>query len=270
MNNKLPHPASKKKTAPQKKRRKLKKSVKKVLLLFSLILFALITTRLYVVQKHHIELEKKATQLVALKKRTKEKQERQEKQEKQEKLEPYKTYSSKTKEKLSADHLNSHLILQTDERWANSHYGWGAVPTIAKNGCAIASLSMVNAYFNKSTDTPNKVLKWAGDNYFTDGGTSWNIFPDFAVQYNYNFINLGDNIDSAIPYLEQGIPVVASMHAGDYTTVGHILVLASTNSKGIRMLDPNDNVQKKNSLTTHSTEKIQSNLNHLWVFTKLT
>lgn len=182
---------------------------------------------------------------------------------------PIKAYGNKTRATLKQAKLNDHLILQTDERWANQKYGWGQFSTVDKNACAIASLSMINAYWDDSKElSVNEVLKWAGNDYFTDYGTSWNIFPAFAQKYGYTYKDLGSNLSAALPYLKKGIPVVASVHPGLFTTVGHILVLSHADDKGIQVLDPNDNALKKHSLTPFPNDTIQEELSHLWVFEK--
>lgn len=162
--------------------------------------------------------------------------------------------------------LNSCLILQRDERWAKEPYGWGIYTTVDKNACAIASLSMINAYWKNTELTMTDLLKWAGNDYFTDSGTSWNIFPEFAKNYGYTYTDLGTQLDKALPYLKQDIPVVASFNPGIFTSVGHIMVLIHANDEGICVLDPNDDLSKKNSLTRFSTADVQKSLAHLWVF----
>ncbi|WEV60851.1 C39 family peptidase [Streptococcaceae bacterium ESL0729] len=180
---------------------------------------------------------------------------------------PIKAYGNEARAELQKQGLNANLILQTDERWANLPYGWGTYTTFDKNACAIASLSMINANYQKGDLSVQNVLDWAKNDYFTDEGTSWNIFPAFAEKYDYNFTDLGDNIDSALSYLSQGIPVVASVKPGIFTSVGHILVLSSLDDQGIHLLDPNDDAKKRHSLTAFSKEQIQNELAHLWVYT---
>ncbi|WEV45351.1 C39 family peptidase [Streptococcaceae bacterium ESL0687] len=179
---------------------------------------------------------------------------------------PIKAYGNETREELKKQGLNDNLILQTDERWASLPYGWGIYSTFDKNACAIASLSMINANYQKGDLSVQNVLDWAKNDYFTDDGTSWNIFPAFAQHYGYTYTDLGDNIEDALPYLNQGIPVVASVKPGIFTSVGHILVLSSANDQGIHLLDPNDDAKKRHSLTTYSNEQIQNELAHLWVY----
>lgn len=164
------------------------------------------------------------------------------------------------------------LILQTDEQWAQHDYGissdGSSETTMARNGCAIASLSMVLSYWRDTPIAPNEILNWAQNNYYVEGqGTAWSIFPDFAGQYQLNYHDLGDDVYAAQSFLEQGIPVVASVVAGDFTDGGHILVLRDWTAEGISVNDPNDDPQKNHFTQRYSPEQIASQTIHYWAFT---
>lgn len=177
-----------------------------------------------------------------------------------------KSYGMAVREQLKAQGLNDDLILQTDERWANEIYGWETDATVGNNACAIASLAMINAYWQHTPLTINQVLNWAGNDYFTDAGTLWSIFPAFAEKYGYKYKDLGTNVADALPYLKNNVPVLISVKPGRFTTVGHIMVLTHADDEYIRLLDPNDNENKNHALTSFSKEVIQKELRHIWVF----
>ncbi|MGX4645639.1 MULTISPECIES: C39 family peptidase [Holzapfeliella] len=182
---------------------------------------------------------------------------------------PMQAYAQQVSAKLKQDSLNSHLILQTDERYKSLPYGTGA-GTLDENGCAVASLAMVSAFFDNSIKTsPADILNWSGSRYFVDGqGTSWDIFPAFATQFGYQYHDLGNDINNAIPYLKQGIPVVISVGPGQFTQSGHFMVLSYSDDNGIRLLDPNDDPNKNHSLTIYNPAEIQKDMMHIWAFTK--
>ena len=250
---------------PKKKRRKLKKKVKRVLLLILACICLLIG---FSVKNHLHQRQIEAQQQEKiLKEKAKAKQAR-EKQLAFEKKNPQRTYSEKTRKKLTKENLNSYLILQTDERWAKKKYGWGESTTFAKNGCAIASLAMIDSYWQKELIKPTTVLSWAKDDFYTDQGTSWAIFPQYAQQNNYQYLDLSDRIQNALPYLKKGIPVLISVNPGKFTPNGHIMVLSAYNGKKIRLLDPNDDAKKKHSLTWFTPEELQNEAAHLWVLYK--
>lgn len=246
----------------QPQKRHLKKSVKLILLLI-FIFFAIFLIMIKASNNHVNALQ---SELLATKGDLKKSKKQIHSLQEEVKF-PLKSYELKTRKELQSEKLNSNLILQTDERWANKSYGWGTYTTVDKNACAIASLSMINAYWKHTPLTINSVLNWAKNDYFTDSGTSWSLFPAFAKEYGYEYKDLGTNISNATSYLKKGIPVVISVKPGKFTSVGHIMVLSHFDGKNIRLLDPNDDAKKKHTLTNFSELEMQQELTHIWVFT---
>lgn len=162
------------------------------------------------------------------------------------------------------------LILQTDEQWADAAYGFGeGENTLRKNGCGIVSLAMILSYWDNRLVTPTEILNWAQDNYYMEGaGTAWTIFPDFATQYGLNCWDLGNDLGTAQTYLTQGIPVVASVTAGTFTTGGHIMVLRNWDETGITVNDPNDSAEKNHYQQSYDPTLIASESINYWVFTR--
>lgn len=181
---------------------------------------------------------------------------------------PQQSYAQKTNEQLEKEQQSPYLILQTDERYRDLHYGGGLRDTLDINGCAIASLTIVDSILKEALTEPTVVLDWAKDDYFTDGGTSWAIFPAFAKEFEYEFEDLGNNIENALRYLDAGNPVVVSAKPGYFTTVGHIMVLTDYTDGGIRLLDPNDNLRKQHSLTAYPVDEVKGEFMHYWGFKK--
>lgn len=136
--------------------------------------------------------------------------------------------------------------------------------TLDINGCAIASLTILESILKDELLEPQVILDWAKDDYFTDGGTSWSIFPAFAKEFGYEFEDLGDNIENALRYLDAGNPVIVSAKPGYFTTVGHIMVLTDYTDEGIKLLDPNDTARKQHSLTTFPVDDVKGEFMHYW------
>ncbi|EEV29665.1 conserved hypothetical protein [Enterococcus casseliflavus EC30] len=66
-----------------------------------------------------------------------------------------------------ADTQQVPLIVQADRRWGNDTYGYGETQnTFAANGCAIASLAMIDSFWTDHPSNPDKLLKWAGDQFY--------------------------------------------------------------------------------------------------------
>lgn len=249
----------------KKKRRKLKKKVKKVL---AIILIFLCTITFFAIKNQMNKKGIQAQQAALLQKQKIAKEKKLKQQKRLEKKYPIKTYAEKTRVQLKKKSLNTYLILQTDERWASQKYGWGKADDLATNGCAIVSLAMVESFWKKKMITPNEILEWSKERYYTDQGTSWVIFPKYAENFRYQYHDLSDRINNALPYLEKNIPVIASVYPGRFTDVGHIMVLTSYDGKYIHLLDPNDNKEKQHSLKSYTPDEIQQELAHLWVIYK--
>ena len=178
-------------------------------------------------------------------------------------------YSQEANQTLKGNQVLTPLILQTDERWAQDSYGTGEDNTLAKNGCAILSLTMVLSYFEEKEATPQDILSWAQNKYFVNGqGTSWQIFSDFASHYHLQYHDLGNDFQSASKYLQQKIPVIVSVKPGRFTEVGHIMVLGAKKNNQVLVLDPNDTPEKNTYQELFHPEDVTGDIVHYWPFTK--
>lgn len=177
-------------------------------------------------------------------------------------------FAHQVNETLTAEASTTPLLLQSDEAWAESHYGNETGGTIRANGCALLSLAMVLSHHRGTLIDPNEIFQWAGDRYFINGsGTAWTIFGDFAAQYNLDYHDLGNDLNAALPYLDQQIPVIVSVQPGQFTTGGHIMVLRRTENGLIRLLDPDDTPERSHYSGGYSPEEIAAESIHYWTFT---
>lgn len=181
------------------------------------------------------------------------------------------SFSQKANQFLNKDKKNGDLplLLQTDERWGEVTYGLESSNNdLAHNGCALASLAMINSYWKQHTTTPTDVLSWAKNTYYVKGqGTSWQIFSDFAAANNLQFENLGNHFNRAKEFMNNGIPVIVSVKPGTFTTVGHIMVLATDSQGRLKVYDPNDSPTKQHYRETYDSETfIEEGINYwaLW------
>lgn len=177
-------------------------------------------------------------------------------------------FAQQVNETLTGEGSTTPLLLQSDERWAETHYGNETGGTIRANGCALLSLGMVLSHHRGNLIDPNEVFQWAADRYFVDGsGTAWSIFSDFADQYALTYHDLGNDIQATLPYLDQGTPVIVSVQPGRFTTGGHIMVLRKTENGFIRLLDPDDTPEKSHFAGSFTPEEIAAESIHYWTFT---
>lgn len=182
------------------------------------------------------------------------------------------TFASEANQDIQANTAEKRapLILQTDEKWGSTAYGSGSGEnTLAANGCAIASLAMVLSYWQNQDVKPTEISNWAQNNYYiADEGSAWTIFPAFGEQYGLTCQDLGNNLTAAQSYLNQGIPVVVSVKAGDFTNDGHIMILRDWTEAGITVNDPNDTPEKKHYQQVYTPETIAGQGINYWVYTK--
>lgn len=134
---------------------------------------------------------------------------------------------------------NFPYYIQWDKRW-------GAMPlgesTIAIGGCGPTTVAMaISGLKDDSSITPDKVSKIEDKNgYFTPYGTSWSFFKFIADYYDIGYSNLNINEKSIDSILSKNGAVIASVHPGKFTTVGHIVLIVGKDSFGNYLInDPN-------------------------------
>ncbi|MBX8938197.1 C39 family peptidase [Enterococcus hulanensis] len=161
------------------------------------------------------------------------------------------------------------LALQTDPRWADKAYGSGSNQNdLATNGCAITSLAMILSYQEKRTVYPTEILEWSGDRYYESGqGTAWSIFPAFAQNYGLTMQDLGKDQAQIQQHLNQNQPIVISVNPGEFTDVGHIMVIKKDlQSDQLIVYDPNDNSDKEHYMQKYSLDQLMPQLANAWVY----
>lgn len=160
------------------------------------------------------------------------------------------------------------LILQTDERWYYEAYGTNDSDNfMGNNGCALASLAMVGSYWQNRLIEPVEILSWAQNNYYLTGqGTMWSIFNDYAHAIGMISQDLGNDFATAKQFMMLGYPVLVSVKPGDFTEVGHIMVLMADEKGEVFVFDPNDSPTKQHYAKTYTDDLILAQAINYWVF----
>lgn len=124
---------------------------------------------------------------------------------------------------------------QTEDPWKSVKYGKG---TIKSSGCGPTSAAMVLKSYGVDT-TPTDAANYSVNNGFrVDGkGTSWSFFKSINDQAGLNTTQFTDK-EVAKTFLNNNIPVIASMKAGDFTKGGHFVVLSKLNGSQLSVNDP--------------------------------
>lgn len=154
------------------------------------------------------------------------------------------------------------LLLQWDKRWGYIPYGDNV---IGLSGCAPTCLSMVIVGLTGNKDaTPDAIAQYATDNgYYVDGvGTAWSLMTAVG---GYGVVGQETTLseDNIYNELENGNPIICSMRPGDFTSVGHFIVLTGMEDGKIRVNDPNS-LTRSRQLWDYDT--LSDQISNLWVF----
>lgn len=161
--------------------------------------------------------------------------------------------------------LNIPLILQKDPAWRWAQYGTDGTQQLGENGCAIATLAMIESYYQGGMISPQIILDWSQNDYYIhETGTSWSIFQDFAQDFNYYYEDYGNSFESAMQAIQNGKLVVVSVKPGYFTQTGHILLIRGYDERNVYVNDPNDDTSKLYSLTGVDKKILQNDALNYW------
>lgn len=130
-------------------------------------------------------------------------------------------------------------LFQTDPLWAQQPYAGG---TVAHNGCGPTCLSMVAIMLTGNRDlTPAYLCKLADQgNYAPTGATEWRFMDEVPEVLGFSSEEIPVSAEGIGERLRQGAPVICSVEPGDFTAVGHFIVLSAIDDRGrVRIHDPN-------------------------------
>ncbi len=143
---------------------------------------------------------------------------------------------SETEDRIIGGFLPHYV--QWDQRWAFHNY---IDAPLAVTGCGPCCLSMVYTGLTGNTDLPpDKVADFALENgyYVEDVGTAWSLFDEGATQIGLNAESLTVSPADFESALDSGKLIILSLGPGDFTTVGHFIVVWSHAQDNYQILDP--------------------------------
>ncbi len=152
-------------------------------------------------------------------------------------------------------------LYQTDPLWANKPY---AGSNIRIAGCGPTSLSMVYTYLTGKTDLdPVAMASFAEErNFAPTGATEWRFMTDGAAAIGLRSTPVAPSRASIASALEAGMPIICCLTPGDFTTVGHFLVIKGMDSRGmVEIHDPNS---PYNSARRWPISQIRPQIDALW------
>lgn len=155
------------------------------------------------------------------------------------------------------------LFLQWDTRWGYEPYG---DDIIALSGCGPTCLSMVVVSLTGNTEaTPKAVADFAmsGGYYEIGSGTMWSLMTEGCYNYGVQSEELPLDKSKIFDELRDGKMIICSMYPGDFTTMGHFIVLCGIEGGKIKVHDPNS-ISRSERLWRY--EELDWQIRNLWVF----
>lgn len=155
------------------------------------------------------------------------------------------------------------LLLQYDKKWGYGIYGDNV---IAINGCGPTSLAMVVAGLTGKNDTtPYDIAKYSYEKgYYTkEWGTKWDLMSIGIEPFGIIGKKIVLSKKNLYNELNNGHPLIASMRPGDFTTVGHFIVLTGIKDDKIIVNDPNS---RERSAKLWEYDVIAPQIKGLWTY----
>lgn len=156
------------------------------------------------------------------------------------------------------------LLMQWDKRWGYEDYGDS---NIGLSGCGPTCLSMVYIYFMEDLKgNPREIARYCEENgFYTPSGTSWELWTIGAKEFGLAGAELPLDEKRMKSALDEGKLIVCSMRPGDFTTVGHYILLIGYGEEGFIVNDPN---RRENSEKRWTYETLKGQIRNLWEMSK--
>lgn len=155
-------------------------------------------------------------------------------------------------------------LYQTDPLWESQPYAGG---TVRANGCGPTALTMVYVYLTGDTSIDPADMCAIADagNYAPTGATEWAFMTQGAASLGITGRSINATRSAITAALEAGRPVICSMKPGDFTTIGHYVVLSAIDERGmVTVHDPNSVL---NSMQRWGIQRLLTQINACWSYT---
>lgn len=155
------------------------------------------------------------------------------------------------------------LLLQWDERWGYAPYG---TSIIAISGCGPTCLAMVASGLNQDPSiTPAKVASFGTQNGYVDedNNTYWSFMREAGASWNLSCYEGLLNETQVAAELSAGHPIICSVGPGNFTQIGHFIVLTGYENGSVTVNDP---FSKTNSETLWNFSQIKDQIRAMWVY----
>ena len=155
--------------------------------------------------------------------------------------------------------------IQWDKRWAYDKLGG---TNIAIGGCGPTCVAMaLGGILDDKSITPKSIAeKEDANGYFAEEGTKWSFFDYIAKEYGVKSTGVPLNKEAINASLDKGNPIIASVHPGKFTTVGHIILITAKDKDGNYIInDPNSYTR---TLKKWSYDELKTEIVAMWEFSK--
>lgn len=156
---------------------------------------------------------------------------------------------------------------QGEEPWGPMPYTstGNASQTIKTSGCGPTSMAMVMKSYGVSTD-PSLTAQYSLDHGYrtANSGTSWGFFGDIGQNAGLEVTNFG-GVDTAKKYLDDKIPVIASMGPGTFTKGGHYVVFSGKDGENVTVNDP---ASRQRTGNTYDADFALKQAKNFWAVSK--
>ena len=154
-------------------------------------------------------------------------------------------------------------LYQIDPAWASQSYAGG---TVAANGCGPTCLAMIYVYLTGNTDMdPADMCAFADEyNFAPTGATEHAFMTDGAAILGITGTAMSPTRSEVEAALAAGEPVVCVVRPGDFTSVGHFIILYGIDENGmVGVHDPNSSY---NSAMKWDLNRVLSQAITCWTF----
>lgn len=155
------------------------------------------------------------------------------------------------------------LLMQWDPRWGYEPYG-GSYIGLA--GCGPTCMSMVlYALTGNEQLTPDYLAAYAMENnYFVQGqGTAWLFMEETPLLYGIRVIKPEATEYSMKAELDKGNVMICALKQGDFTAVGHFIMVYGYDDMGFLVNDPNCAARSRRSW---SFAEIGKQIRGIWAY----
>ena len=137
---------------------------------------------------------------------------------------------------------------------------------MAVSGCGPTCLSMVAAGLNEDPSiTPAKVAAYGTENSYVDenNDTYWKFMSEAGANWNLSCYEGLLSEEQVSAELTAGHPIICSVGPGDFTKIGHFIVLTGYESGNVTVNDP---FSQKNSDKTWVYAEIADQIKAMWIY----